>query len=380
LEKRLITISKERMREGGEGNMGALKEPERITLGDGLKLLESHASTEEAKSRLRQAFIARAISQQPLFALPYDGADIDWVAGSVKIPRKRERFYPTFSREEFNAYFFEEGTARGKGAAMAELRFSRRTIIAAVEVLEDELRTHASLTRQLLKLDPRLAARCDSGSLPDRFNHLIKFFDEDPNYRLEDGELLWEKLAETAVSVLRSPSERLTGEGTEEETQTPGAVFRHALARDGFVVSEGALRRTLPVDLGLPTTQSEVDRILVKHGFTVPKGQLEQAIDAHARGNWAGANGQFRPFFEGLLDSIAGELTPSDGDSLRRLVNIGFLQRDLNEREFIQGLTKRLHPEGPHPGLSGSEDSTYRFHIVLLTARLLLTRFDGWGT
>jgi hypothetical protein len=260
-----------------------------------------------------------------------------------------------------------------------ELRFSRRTIISAAEMMEGELRTHASLTRQLLKLDPRLAARCDAGTLTDRFNHLIKFFDEDPSYRLNDGELLWDKFVETAVSLLGPPRERFTWEGMEEETQTPGAVFRHALERDGFVVSEGALRRALPVDLDLPTAHSEVERLLEKHAFTVPKGQLEQAIDAHARGNWAGANGQFRPFFEGLLDAIADRLSPSIGDSLRRLVNVGFIQLDLNERDFIQGLMKRLHPKGPHPGLSGDEDSTFRFHLVLLTARLLLTRFDTWA-
>jgi hypothetical protein len=132
--------------------------------------------------------------------------------------------------------------------------------------------------------------------------------------------------------------------------------------------------------LGLPTVQSEVDRLLEKHGLNVPKGQLEQAIDAHARGNWAGANGQFRPFFEGLLDEIAARLAPPAGEPLRRLAAIGFLSRDLNERDFIYGLMKRLHPEGPHPGLSGGEDSTFRFHVVLLTARLLLTRFDTWGT
>ena len=59
---------------------------------------------------------------------------------------------------------------------MEELRFSRRTIIAAAEAMEGELNTHASLTRQLLKLDSRLAERCNNGSLTDRFNHLIKFF------------------------------------------------------------------------------------------------------------------------------------------------------------------------------------------------------------
>jgi hypothetical protein len=262
-----------------------------------------------------------------------------------------------------------------------EVRFSRRAVIAATEVMEQKLATHASLTRELLKLDPRLAARCDSGSLTDRFNHLIKFFDEDPGYRLDDGELLWDKFVETAVSFLRPPIEPISWEledQVDEPLATPDEALRRALELDGFVVSGKRLRRALPVDAGLPAAQNEVDRLLVKHSFAVPKGHLDQAMDAHVRGNWAGANGQFRPFFEGLLDVIAEKLVPSEGDSLRRLLQVGFIQRDLNERDFVQGLMKRLHPKGPHPGLSGEEDSTFRFHVVLLTARLLRTRFDTW--
>jgi hypothetical protein len=120
-----------------------------------------------------------------------------------------------------------------------ELRFSRHTIISVAEMMEDELRTHASLTRQLLKLDPRLAARCDAGTLTDRFNHLIKVFDEDPNYRLNNGELLWNKFVETAVSLLRPPPEiddwLLGAADAKAQAQTPEAIFRRALELDGFI-------------------------------------------------------------------------------------------------------------------------------------------------
>ena len=88
--------------------MPAIKEPERINLAEGLKLLEEHLPAEEAKARLRQAFVQKAFSQAPRFAFEYEQADIDWDTGSVKIPRKREPFFPTFSRADFNAYFFED--------------------------------------------------------------------------------------------------------------------------------------------------------------------------------------------------------------------------------------------------------------------------------
>jgi hypothetical protein len=219
-------------------------------------------------------------------------------------------------------------------------------------------------------------------SVAKRLNNLISVIDQrGPDCPLEgsDNELLWDFLVETAVGFLPS-TEPEYPELQQPLTLPPkAAAFLRALERDTFTVSGGILRRTLPIDIGLPATQSEVDRLLVKHGFAVPKGQLEQAIDAHPRGNWAGANGQFRPFLEGLLDGITARLVPSESKPLRGLAAIGFLRRDLHERDFMDGLIKRLHPEGPHPGLSGNEDSTFRFHMVLLTARLLLTRFDTGG-
>jgi len=262
------------------------------------------------------------------------------------------------------------------------IRFSRRTVIAAIEMMEPF--NHAQLTRYLLKLGSELARKVgEKGYIAQRLNKLIALAVDDlpPNYAVEGGEVLQDVLVENAVSLL--PGYGYSDSATEEELlylPPRAAEFLRALERDGFTVSGGLLRRTLPIDIGLPTTQSEVDRLLVKHGFTVPKGQLEQAIDAHARGNWAGANGQFRPFLEGLLEAIATKLAPSAGDPVRGLLAIGFLRRDLNERDFMYGLIKRLHSEGPHPGLSGDEDSTFRFHVVLLSARLLLTRFDTWAT
>jgi predicted nucleotide-binding protein len=87
--------------------MPTVKEPERITLAEGLHFLEKHFPTEQAKALLRQAFILKAFSQSPSFALEYDDADIDWTTGSVKIPRMRDRFTPSFRRADFDRYSFK---------------------------------------------------------------------------------------------------------------------------------------------------------------------------------------------------------------------------------------------------------------------------------
>jgi hypothetical protein len=53
-------------------------------------------------------------------------------------------------------------------------QFSRRTVIAAIEVLEGQFSTHDSLERYLLKLNRDLAARCARGYLSAKFTALIK--------------------------------------------------------------------------------------------------------------------------------------------------------------------------------------------------------------
>ena len=51
-------------------------------------------------------------------------------------------------------------------------------------------------------------------------------------------------------------------------------------------------------------------RLLDRYGFGTAKGHLEQAMENHARGNWAAANGQLRTFFDALLDGITERLEP----------------------------------------------------------------------
>jgi len=43
-------------------------------------------------------------------------------------------------------------------------------------------------------------------------------------------------------------------------------------------------------------------------------------------------------------------------------------------KSYINGLFKMLHTDGSHPGLSDEDHSTFRLHIVLVTARTFLRR------
>ena len=98
-------------------------------------------------------------------------------------------------------------------------------------------------------------------------------------------------------------------------TVAPGArqgsqwvAFAAGLKRDGFILVEDEdqrmfqLHRMLPEVADLPNASNEVHMHLERNEFVVPLGHLNQAINAHSRGEWASANAQMRTFLEGLLE------------------------------------------------------------------------------
>jgi hypothetical protein len=266
-------------------------------------------------------------------------------------------------------------------------RFARRTVLTAIAMLERL--TQAQFTRFLYELSPDFPRWIggETLSLTKRLNTFIGVYDQGPDRIIDGGETLADVVVAKAISML--PIEREAPWAKAQEPRVDERTLRERLAADGFVVTAGKLRRALPSNLQLPAAQDEISRLLEKHKLSVPRGHLDQALDAHARGNWASANSQIRSFIDGLLDEIAARLDPSaaalpSGQQRRiRLTATGFLSRDLNEWDdnglgYLNGLIKRLHPHGSHPGLSDSDDSTFRLHTVLLAAKLFLVRFDSW--
>jgi hypothetical protein len=268
---------------------------------------------------------------------------------------------------------------------MSGFRFSRRTVLAGIGLLERL--TQAQFSRYLLELGPQYIQWVgpESLSLTKRLNNLMGVLDQMPDRPTDDGELLRDHIVYKAVSFVPSLEPTWQGPPTLRAEE---AAFVRALGLDGFVISGGTLRREMPAEISLPEAESELVKLLKKHNFNIPHGHLNQALDAHGRGDWAAANGQIRTFIDALLDEITVKLDPTaaalpSGQPRRaKLASMGFLSRDLNEWDdkgnaFMNGLVKRLHPQGAHPGLSDELDSTFRLHIVLLTARLLVVRYDA---
>jgi hypothetical protein len=264
-------------------------------------------------------------------------------------------------------------------------QFSRKTVLAAVDFLPYN---QGQFTRFLQDLGPDIVdvVRGEDASVGKRSSDLIRIYDKEPDRVLHDEEFLSQVIVERAASHVPPP--QTIPVWSEPVAEIPALkAFKAALARDGFTVVDRTLRRVLPVELGIAAAEDEVSRILSQPAFQLSRGHLIQALDAHGRGDWAAANSQTRAFYEALLDDLAIAIDPSTaaGGSegrRQRLATEGILRTDLNEwgsegKNFINGLMKRLHPQGAHPGLSDENDSTFRLHIVLLTARLLLERWES---
>jgi len=263
-------------------------------------------------------------------------------------------------------------------------RFSRLTMLAAVAVLERL--THAGLDVYHLELGLEGTGAGEGSGLGKRSATLAQFAVANPQFVTVSGSNLWDALVERAAEI----AARLqTTTWTNSVEYPPDATkLVRALERDGYVLRDGGLVRSLPEFVDLPSADDEVHRLLDQFGMATARGHLNQAIQAHSDGQWAAANSQLRTFLECLLDDIAGRCDPEASTNaksshgrraLLAATTPAFLYRELNEwadngTGFVNGLFSRLHPEGSHPGLSSDEDCTFRLHTVLIAARLFLRR------
>lgn len=274
----------------------------------------------------------------------------------------------------------------GPMAEARPLAFSRRTVIAAIDVLQKM--SHGDFSEFLINLSNQLYKKIpgEGISLKKRLIELKLLLDHNAHY-VVDGDPLQKIIVEKAASMVPEPSPWSSPVADND----PKEIFKRALSQDGFVITEGALKRALPENVGLREAEDEITMLLEKHGFGTAREHLRQAYIGHADGSWASANGQLRSFLESVFDEIAVKIDPSaaniaGGHSRRaKLSSLGFLHRDLNEwsddgKGYVNGLMNRLHPHGSHPGVSDDEDSTFRLHTVLIAARLFLRRFDKWGS
>lgn len=259
--------------------------------------------------------------------------------------------------------------------------FTRPTLIAAVELLEQH--TQARFNQVVLRLgleneissstNISVAKKCDL------LGRIVVQHSDGLLDTLDGSMTLGEAVIRQAIQLVQP-----------DLLHPQQTAFVRGLARDGYVLNwndlgqDASLRAALPEEVLLPETGDEVHQLLKSFGFATPLGHLDQAIEAHTRGDWAACNGQLRTFLESLFDDIARRVWHEDvGQSAENrralLAEAGFLSITRNEwtqdgKNYVNGLIKMLHSEGSHPGLSDEDHSTFRLHVVLVSARTFLRR------
>jgi hypothetical protein len=267
---------------------------------------------------------------------------------------------------------------------MTAVPFTRPTLIAAVAFIDKNL-NQAAFNHLVLRLvlDGEITSdtAISVSKKADILGRIVVQRPADQVDTLEGSMSLAEAAIREAVQLMRP-----------EPVHDVETAFARGLARDGYVVgfdeesNRPKLRAALPEELGLPAVDDEVHQLLKHFEFTTPLGHLGQGIEAHTRGDWAAANAQLRTFLESLFDDIARNIegsektAPLTSENRRALLaKIGFLAEGRNEwtqdgKNYINGLFKMLHTDGSHPGLSDEDHSTFRLHVILVTARTFLRR------
>jgi len=266
---------------------------------------------------------------------------------------------------------------------------SKRTLLEIIEIVENW--TVAEVDRMLLTFEIEIPRnpKGENISKAKKANVLLDFL-----YSNEHKGPFTDNAQVDSVQYILEKYERKETIFFEKDFIKSHHRLYNSLKRDGYTINNATLVSLLPEELIEANVENELFRLLKRYSFNTAMGHLEQAIENHSNGNWAGANGQFRTFTESLLISISNHLIPnrtciSFGDALvwlsnPKMLNPVLLSEQLNEvpssscdKPFINGLWKRLHPTGPHPGLSDEEDSTFRYHTLIVFARYLLKRIEA---
>lgn len=255
-------------------------------------------------------------------------------------------------------------------------RFSSVTIIELMEALP--LQTNASVEEFAMRFDLEHCVG-DSG-MEKKLLSIKRFLKDNPERKGPLGSPLVQEIFEFYIERKFAWQRK---NGYEIDLGELPEKLMIALRRDGYTTDGHTLVPLLPEETDLEHVESELEAMLDRGGFSVAKEHLRQGRDNFVRGAWAAANGCFRSAVESLLIDLANQrgARPADsgGQALGSLAQASapLVHVRLNEWEgqgkgFMEGFWKRLHPEGPHPGLSDEEDCTFRMQLIVVVMHYLL--------
>ncbi|MCP3468269.1 hypothetical protein [Bradyrhizobium sp. CCGUVB23] len=192
---------------------------------------------------------------------------------------------------------------------MRSVPFTRPTLIAAVELFEQHSQARFNQVVLRLGLENEISSNTSISVAKkcDLLGRIVVQRSETVIDTLDGRMTLGEAVVRQAALLAQ-----------QDATHPLQTAFARGLAHDAFVLvwdddgRSASIRAALPREIQLPETDDEVHRLLKSFGFATPLGHLDQAIEAHTRGDWAACNGQLRTFLESLFSDIARNVRPED--------------------------------------------------------------------
>lgn len=247
---------------------------------------------------------------------------------------------------------------------LCDERFSRATQAALIEVVAD-LYTHDELSQLFRRLDVKDEDDREGGrrrSKPRRVEDAVDTL-------IQRGPTHGSDLLELCRAVLE---ERLNGRITESWPAMRRLL--NGLKADGYELADHRLAQTNPDAAPMAEDMTALGAELEARGWTVALTHYRQAVDNFTDGECESSNAQLRSFLEELLRKAAAarNCRPSvdPKGNIDKLTNSGMLGQD--EAQFLKGLAGLSNTNGSHPGISTSDESLFRLHATVASARWVL--------
>jgi hypothetical protein len=141
--------------------------------------------------------------------------------------------------------------------------------------------------------------------------------------------------------------------------------------------------RLLPLDepaSPLSAAITALDADFARLGLATASRHYRQAIDSLMDGRAEATNGQMRAMFEDVIVHVSvahGFIRTKQGDggkALNHLIDTGALPAN-DGGDYIRGLWRITHTNGPHPGTSPAGEAHFRVQAMTSAARYLVDRF-----